>query len=82
MALFSISFVNFSEKAKYTTKYRLYIDQYVRYLVNAVVKESEACVFIADKRALLDETDEHLSLCHEGVKLLMGSVTTLQKACE
>lgn len=55
---------------------------YVSYLVNTVIKESKACILIADKRALFDETNEHLSLGHEGVKLLMGSITTLQKACK
>ncbi len=55
---------------------------YVSYLVYTVIKESKACILIADKRALFDETNEHLSLGHEGVKLLMGSITTLQKACK
>jgi len=50
------------------------------YLVNTVIKESKACILIADKRALFDETNEHLSLGHEGVKLLVWSITTLQKA--
>lgn len=49
------------------------------HLINTLIKESQAGVFIADKGALLDETDEHLSLRHQGVEPLMGTVSTFQE---
>lgn len=51
------------------------------YLVDAVVKESQTGVFVADKRALLDEADEHLGLGHERVELLVRAISALEKAC-
>lgn len=50
------------------------------HLINTLIKESQAGVFIADKRALLDEAAEHLGLDHERVKPLMGAVAALQEA--
>lgn len=50
------------------------------HLINTLVKESQAGVFIAYKRALLYEPTEHLSLDHERVKPLMGAVAALQEA--
>lgn len=52
------------------------------HLINTLIKESQAGVFIADKGALLYEPAEHLSLGHEGVKPLMGAVSALQEAYE
>lgn len=51
------------------------------HLVDALVKERQAGVLIADKRTLLDEAAEHLGLYHERVEALVGSVAALQKAC-
>lgn len=51
------------------------------HLINTLVKESQARVFVTDKGALLYETAEHLSLGHEGVEPLMGAVSALQEAC-
>lgn len=34
------------------------------HLINTLIKEGQAGIFITDKRALLYETAEHLSLCH------------------
>lgn len=50
------------------------------HLINTLIEEGQAGVFIADKRALLYEAAEHLSLDHERVKPLMGAVTALQEA--
>lgn len=50
------------------------------HLINTLIKEGQAGIFITDKRALLDEAAEHLSLDHEGVKPLMGAVPALQEA--
>lgn len=50
------------------------------HLLNTLIKESQAGVFIADKRALLDEAAEHLGLDHERVKPLVGAVAALQEA--
>lgn len=51
------------------------------HFVNAVVKERQAGVFVADERAFLDEADEHLGLGHERVKLLVRAVAALQESC-
>lgn len=51
------------------------------HLVDALIKERQAGILIADKRALLDEAAEHLSLDHERVEPLVGAVTALQEAC-
>lgn len=50
------------------------------HLINTLIKESQAGIFIADKRAFLDEAAEHLSLHHERVKPLVGAVSALQEA--
>lgn len=50
------------------------------HLINTLVKERQAGIFITDKRALLYEAAEHLSLDHERVKPLMGAVSALQEA--
>lgn len=50
------------------------------HLINTLIEEGQARVFIADKRALLYEAAEHLSLDHERVKPLMGAVAALQEA--
>lgn len=50
------------------------------HLLNTLVEEGQAGIFIADKRALLYEAAEHLSLDHERVKPLMGAVAALQEA--
>lgn len=52
------------------------------HLINTLIKEGQAGVFIADKRALLYEAAEHLSLGHEGVKPLVGAIAALQEAYE
>lgn len=52
------------------------------HLINTFIEESQASVFVADKGALLYETDEHLCLGHQGVKLLMGTVSALQESYE
>lgn len=52
------------------------------HLINTLIKESQAGVFVTDKRALLYEPAEHLSLDHERVKPLMGAVSALQEAYE
>ena len=52
------------------------------HLINTLIKESQASIFITDKGALLYETAEHLGLGHEGVKPLMGAVSALEKAYE
>lgn len=41
------------------------------YLINTVIKECQAGILITDKRALFDESDEHLCLGHEGIELLV-----------
>lgn len=50
------------------------------HLINTLIEEGQAGVFVADKRALLYEAAEHLSLDHERVKPLMGAVPALQEA--
>lgn len=50
------------------------------HLINTLIEESQAGVFIADKRALLYEAAEHLGLDHERVEPLMGAVPALQEA--
>lgn len=50
------------------------------HLINTLIKESQAGVFIADEWALFYETAEHLRFGHEGVKPLMGTVSALQEA--
>lgn len=50
------------------------------HLINTLIEEGQAGVFIANKRALLYEADEHLSLDHERVKPLMGAIAALQEA--
>lgn len=50
------------------------------HLINTLIEEGKAGIFIADKRALLYEAAEHLSLDHERVKPLMGAVPALQEA--
>ena len=50
------------------------------HLVHAVVEEGQAGVLIADKGALLDEADEQLGLGHQGVELVMRSVTALEES--
>lgn len=52
------------------------------HLINTLIKEGQAGIFITDKGALFYETTEHLSLGHEGVKPLMGAVSALQEACK
>lgn len=52
------------------------------YLINTLIKESQAGIFITDKGALLYETAEHLGLGHEGVKPLMGAISALEEAYE
>ena len=47
------------------------------HLVNALIKENQAGILVTDKGALLYEADEHLSLHHERVELLMGAVSAL-----
>lgn len=49
------------------------------HLINAVIKESQASIFITDKGAFLYEADEHLSLGHEGVKPLIRAVSAFQE---
>lgn len=51
------------------------------HLINTLIKESQAGIFIAHERALFYEAAEHLSFGHEGVKPLMGAVSALQEAC-
>lgn len=50
------------------------------HLINTLIEEGQTGVFIADKRALLYEAAEHLSLDHERVEPLMGAVPALQEA--
>lgn len=50
------------------------------HLIDTLIKESQASVFVTDEGALLYETAEHLSLHHEGVKPLMGALSALQEA--
>jgi len=52
------------------------------HLINAIIKECQAGVFITDEGALLDEAAEHLSLGHEGVKPLVGALSAFYEACE
>ena len=50
------------------------------HLVHTLVEEGQAGVLIADKGALLDEADEQLGLGHQGVELVMRSVTALEES--
>ena len=58
----------------------LYVNDNHTYFVHAVVKEGQTGVFVAYKRAFLDEADEHLGFGHQGVELLVRAVTALQEA--
>lgn len=51
------------------------------YLVYTVIKKCQACILIANKGALLNKADEHLSFGHEGVELLIGAIAALQEPC-
>lgn len=50
------------------------------YFSNAVIKESQTGVFVADKSAFLDEADEDLSLGELRVELLMSTISALQES--
>lgn len=50
------------------------------YFSNAVIKESQASVFVTDKSTFLDEADEDLSLGELRVELLMSTISTLQES--
>lgn len=47
------------------------------YFSNAVIKESQAGVFVANKSTFLNEADEDLSLGELRVELLMRTISTL-----
>lgn len=51
------------------------------HLLNAIVKEGKAGVFVADEGALLNEADEYLGLGELGVELLVGAVSAFEKPC-
>ena len=52
----------------------------VPHLIHTLVEEGQAGVLIADKGALLYEADEQLGLGHQGVELVMRSVTALEES--
>lgn len=52
-------------------------DTAANYLLHAVVEERQAGVFVTDKGALLDETDEDLCLGELWVELLVSAVSAL-----
>lgn len=50
------------------------------YFSDAVIKESQASVFIADKSTFLYEANEDLSLGEQRVELLISTISTLQES--
>lgn len=49
------------------------------YFIHTVIKEGKAGILVTDKRTFLNEANEHLGFGHQGVELLMRTVSALQE---